>query len=411
MTDKDNKTDNFEQEIREMYKERNTRLSFAKPKNKQSGIWLSSLWLWLLVAAVLFAGLLLFSLYLPLHSTIVQPTFTTVVTDKESTLLSDMRGLSSSAVIIFSSQTVSEKTPLWQDVYLVNKALGLGLVLSSDGWLVTTNQVITDINKNYIVTTLDGKLRPVKRVVKDPAAPFIYLKVEADGLTPTAFRRLNEVSQGSLVVAQGILGQGEEVGLAVRRVSALLPLNIIKNNSSLIKKSEELSDIILLDSGLPDQYLGAPVYSLDNKVIGLAGQSTAGVEIIYPLEIIDQAIDQLFTKGTIERVYLGVNYALLNSVLPFTNKETELPEGGAWLVSTGNQSAVVSKSPASVAGLKANDVILYIEKDRVSGTRSLAYLLQSYKIGTKVNLRVWRSGKEIDLSVTLDKISGTSVEK
>ncbi len=413
MTDKNHKTNNFEQEIRDMYKERNIHLGFVKPANNGSArvLKLNILWFGLVLIMVIFFGLFLIW-YVPLTTTVApQPTVTTVVTDKESALLSDINHLSSSTVIIFSSQTLSDKVPLWQDAYLINKALGLGLVLSNDGWLVTTNQVITDINKAYTVAAPNGQLYQVKYLVKDPAAPFIYLKIVADGLTPTAFRRLGEIVKGSLVVTQAPVGQGSEEGLVVRRISALLPFNIIKSNNALIKKAEDLSDVFLLDSSLADQYLGAPVYSLDNKVIGLLGRTSSSVEIIYPLENIDQIIDKLFATEPITRVYLGVHYVMLNNILPFSDKKNDLPKTGAWLVGNGNQAAVVGKSPASVAGLKTNDVILYIEKDRVSGNRSLAYLLQSYKIGTKVNLKIWRAGKEIDASVTLDKISGTSVEK
>ncbi len=392
-----------EREIRELYRERNDR-SFVVPKHHARYRWVGELLL-ITVLAVIVSGAVSVSVtsflqpFASLPQVARQPrqAATQAVEPR-----SEVAGrLSQATAVLFSARTAKVGTAVLDQAYLIGEAIGQALVLSSDGWLVTTQAVVPDTKRAYLAATGDGSLHAVTQVVLDPVAPLAYLKVEAQNLAATAFADYGSLAAGQPVIATPQLSQGGSRSTFVRRLvtlEALLPAS----RAELVTTSEELPDRFLLDDALPRAALGAPVANLQGEVVGLLAGVGEQARAVVPLDSLATVIDGLFSASTVRRPILGVSYAAtlaLNQFLP----EARALRQGALLVA-GRRPAVVPGSPAAAAKLQEGDVVLQVQADRV-GPRSLSALVAQYRPGTKLELKVWRQGKERNVTVTLGEVT------
>ncbi|MFH1866650.1 MAG: S1C family serine protease, partial [Patescibacteria group bacterium] len=391
----------FDKEIRDIYHERNSKVGFKKPTLGNGGLLVSHvLWIVIVMLVSLTTTLAVASWYLATSFNIIPDKVNRVTVAADAPVSEVATKLAPSSVVVFTKHNIPNTWPVWQQVYLIKQALGHGVVLSSDGWLVTSAEVVTDLTRNYVVATADGLLRPVELIVKDSAAPFIYLKVKANNLAVAAFVRQGEVEAGESVISLAATEQVVGRTLAVRKVAALTAFSSA-TTTGLIQSSELITDRYSLDNPLPNGFLGAPVVSLNGKIIGLVGKNDGLLTAIYPLDTLDTVIDTLFINHQLSRPVLGVQYVSLVSTLPYTLNQGDLPTSGALLVSRSGQPAVVANSPAAKAGLKENDVITHLAGERVNGLASLSYLLNQYRPGSNLTLKVWRQGSEREIVVIL----------
>ncbi|MFH1111926.1 MAG: S1C family serine protease [Patescibacteria group bacterium] len=395
----------FDHEIREIYQERNAKMLISKPKKNSDGLLISHI-LWLVVAIVasMTTTLVVISWYNPIKSSTPENRLKPVLVTSESSINEVVNKLSSASVVIFAKQSVAAKNPTWQQTYLISKALGHGVVLSSDGWLVSTNEVVSDLTKKYVVAVADGAMYEAEVLIKDPATPFVYLKISAANLTPAAFSRSDDINLGDSVIVLATATQSLERSVLINKITAHDSVGTIKNAASLVKNSNIVSDVYNLSTQLPSNFIGAPVVTLAGKIIGLIISRDGAAKYLSPLETLDIVIDGLFSSQQINRPALGVNYVTLGAVTAYSSANLNLPKDGALLVSNGNLLAVEAKSSAAASGLKEGDVITYVAGERVNGTRSLSYLLQQYKPGTRLVLKIWRDGKEREVEVKLGEI-------
>jgi len=297
--------------------------------------------------------------------------------------------------------------PLLDQVNLVREAVGQAVLLSSDGWLATTQAVINDPRRSYLATTADGKLHPVTMVVTDPVAPLVYLKIEASNLTVTPFVDFTSLQVGQPVAAAALVSQSSARGLYVRRLSSL-QARLIQGRGDLPVSSESLPDRYLLDEALPAGSLGAPVATLRGEVVGLVADYGGAARAIVPLDSLALVMEGLFSKQELQRPSLGIFYLDASWVAPFLPIGQATFSEGALATPSGKQPAVAPRSPAANAGLKEGDVVVALGGERL-GRRSLSSLLQQYRPGARVELTVERPGKEVKLVATLGEVVARAV--
>ncbi|MFA4937106.1 MAG: S1C family serine protease [Patescibacteria group bacterium] len=405
MSDNNKKNISFDHEIREIYQERNAKMLIPKKKNHNYGFLLSYILCMIVsIAASISTTLIVISWFSPLISSTPISKVRPVLVMPENSLAGVVEKLSPTSVVIFAKQSPTVKSPTWQQSYLITKALGHGVVLSSDGWLVSTTEVVNDLTKKYLVAVSDGAMYEVEALIKDPSTAFVYLKISASNLTSAAFARFSEVNIGDTAVVLAATTQSTRRTVLENKITSHDNVGVIKNTTSLIKHSDTVTGFYDLTNPLPKDFVGAPIALLNGKVIGLVASQGTDLRYIYPLETIDIVVDGLFSTQEIKRPVLGVNYVTLGMVTAYSPADLGLPKDGALLVANGNLPAVEAKSPAALGGLKSGDVITYIAGERINGQRSLSDLLQQYRPGTKLTLKVWRNGKESEVEVKLGEI-------
>jgi|GEM_PF-1628869 S1-C subfamily serine protease len=398
-----------EKELRQLYRERNAQI-FKTPAtqskfdlNSRTG----------LIVVILLLGLVVSLLTSFATSAYLQPMLAPQVVERPIRVLATTsevnneltNRLAGSAVAVFAARSQPKGSAV-SEAYLASEALGQALVLSSDGWLVTTPAVVGDTKKTYMVATAENRLLPVELAVTDPAIPLVYLKVTASNLTATSFAEFANLEIGQSVVAVSLSTQSSSPSVYLRHLSSL-QAPVVTQRTDLTMSSETISDRYLLDRALPAGNLGAPIANARGEVVGLAALIGGEIRAVVPLDNLSVMINSLFSSRQVRRPMLGLSYTQANWLRSFLPSTVAMPEG-AVVTPAGKRPAVVAKSAAALAGVKEGDRIIYLAGERL-GSRSLSAMLQQYSPGSKIELTIERQTKELKLMVTLGEIVASAV--
>ncbi len=397
----------YEKEIRALYRERNEKAFTKSPQPGHSGHkWIDFISLLILIAVVgLAASVAVYYWLLPVSpSAISQRSVHTTIAQPE---LSDdfVKQLTGATATVFALRQVKAGAALVDQSYLTNEALGQALVLSSDGWLVTTQLVVGEASGDYVVVPADGKVYPVEIVALDPVAPLTYLKIAARNLTATPFALTTDVAINDPVVVISNESQGVDRSWYLRYLANLSSRTAFTNRADLVVASESLPDRYLLDQALPSSGKGAPVINLQGKVVGLVADYGGQLRGVVPLVNMTAVIDKLFSEQKTVRPVLGVNYLQASWLITADSQVGN----GAILATQARRPAVIANSAADKAGLKEGDRIIALDNERLTNL-SLSAALQRFRPGSPVEIIIERSGKEEKINVTLGEIEGEAYD-
>lgn len=344
----------------------------------------------------------------------------TVLTS-EAGLISDIaKRLGESVVSVRVTSHSNQQSDLY-DYYFGNsggsgrggqqQSAGTGIVLSSDGLILTNRHVVPAGTTEVSVTLSDGtvldKVKVVGRTNSRDSLDIAFLKVEdrqGHTLKPAKIGDSSMMKVGDPVVAIGnTLGQFQNT----------VTSGIISGYGRSVQASDEtgssienLDDLFQTDAAINEGNSGGPLVNINGEVIGVntaiaSGSQNVGFAI--PIDNVKGLISSVQQSGKLERPYLGVVYIMLTDDLA---KEYNLKvQRGAYIPTAsqlGNRgAAIIADGPAEKADLKEGDVITKVDGKDINEKKSLISLLSSYKPGDTVSLSVLRDGKTIDISVKL----------
>ena len=303
------------------------------------------------------------------------------------------------------SITTEIRTTGWFGQSSTSTAAGTGIIVSSDGYILTNKHVIEDANKISIVTADGETYDNVKLVTTDPLNDVAFLKInDVSDLPAVTLGDSKTLSVGQQVIAIGnALGQFENS--VTSGIISGTGRSIVATDSNY-QTEETLVDMIQTDAALNAGNSGGPLVNAAGEVIGLntATSSDAdGIGFAIPISSVKGMLNQLLETGEADRAYLGV-YSL--SITPDVVAEYDLPvSSGAYLYYEsgryGSSSAIAKNSPAEKAGLKDKDIILSVNGTKIGAAGSLTTLIGEYKPGDTIQLSILREGKETAINVTL----------
>ena len=263
---------------------------------------------------------------------------------------------------------------------------GSGLIVDSDGHIVTNNHVIGDANE--IEVRFSDKTKLIAHVVgKDPDTDLAVLKVTTDRPLPSA--RFGD--SAGVKVGQWVLAVGNPFGLD-RTVTLGVVSGIGRENMNLSR----YENFIQTDASINPGNSGGPLFNLRGEVIGI---NTAiinfaqGIGFAIPSNMVKQVIEQLLAKGKVVRGWLGVGIQPLTAELA---KKFGVAEGEGVLV-----NEVFEKDPAALAGIKPGDVIVRIDGAVVDSPNKLSRLIATRTPGATSKIEVVRDLKHVTLDVPL----------
>ncbi len=263
-------------------------------------------------------------------------------------------------------------------VYLPSEALGQGFVLTADGWIVTTSDVISNFSSLYTGIGYQLKNYEFQSYVEDKATGVVFAKINSTGLPVASIGRSNSLAVGQTLVVASARGR-------------LTLTNIEKigydyqERQSVVQSTEKINKEIILDISLDDSFDGAVVANLKGQIVGLV----SGGRIIM-IDSFANIISQVLDNQKIIRPVLGVGYIDLGNV-----------DG---LIDWGDKGALIYGSPTRTSPafgqLKDGDIILKVNDIEIS-SRSLSELINEYRSGDQIELLVRRQGAELTIEVTL----------
>jgi serine protease Do len=281
---------------------------------------------------------------------------------------------------------------------------GTGFIVDKNGLIITNRHVVQDERASYTVVFNDGEKYEARVLARDSLLDIAFLKIDARrDLIPLSLGSSAELKVGQTVIA---------IGNALGEFSNTVSLGIISGlkrsivASDGMSGSELLSDVIQTDASINRGNSGGPLLDIKGNVIGVnvaVASQAENIGFAIPIDLVKDLLTRLSQDGSIERPKLGVRYML---VTPKIAKEEGLPyEYGAIIVkgSRRNQLAVVPGSPADKAGLQENDIILEVNGEKVTEKNPLANLIQSFRFGDVVTLKVWKKGELVEVKVKLEK--------
>jgi len=280
---------------------------------------------------------------------------------------------------------------------------GSGFIISADGYTLTSQHVVADMEADYTVILGPEKKFPAKVISRDPISDIAILKISAKNLPYLELGDSDKIELGEEVVAVGnALGEFHDT-LSVGIISGMS--RAITAFSGLNSQAAQLRGLIQTDAAINPGNSGGPLVNMEGKVIGINTAMVMGAQNIgfaIPINYAKRDLEEVVKYGKIRRPFLGVRYIVINNELAKLHK---LPaEHGALIVRERlGEDAVVRESAAGRAGLTEYDIILELNGEKITEKDPLANLLQKYKIGEEVSLKILRQGKEIIVKLKLEE--------
>ncbi|MBJ7415931.1 MAG: Do family serine endopeptidase [Niveispirillum sp.] len=275
----------------------------------------------------------------------------------------------------------------------VARALGSGFVFDASGYVVTNRHVIADADQ-VTVAFSDGTEREAEVIGEDERTDLAVLKVKTDKPLPALkFADSDKVRVGDVAVAVG-----NPFGLG-----GTVTAGIVSARSRDIG-SGPYDDYLQLDASINSGNSGGPTFNMAGDVIGIntaiftPNGGSVGIGFAIPSNLAKPVVEALKRDGKVERGWLGVN---LQGVTKELADGLGLSKEGGALI-----AAVEPKSPAEKAGLKPGDVVLSAGGKPIKDTRDLARQVGMVKPGSKLDMALWRDGKEKTIAVTVEQAPG-----
>ncbi|HEY1835793.1 MAG TPA: trypsin-like peptidase domain-containing protein [Candidatus Saccharimonadales bacterium] len=292
------------------------------------------------------------------------------------------------------------------------QSAGTGIIISSDGLIITNRHVVPAGTTSVSVTLSDGtqldNVQVVGRTSTSDSLDIAFLKItNAKGhkLVPARLGDSSKMKVGDNVVAIGnALGQFQNT-VTSGIISGYGRTVQASEQGSSTSMAENLEDLFQTDAAINEGNSGGPLVNVDGQVIGIntaVASDAQGIGFAIPINDVSGLIKSVLSTGKFLQPYLGVRYLSLTN--DYASQLKLKATRGAYVIPANQdngQAGVVSGSPADKAGLKEGDVIQAVDGTNIDDSHSLTALLDQHSVGDSVNLKVLRSGKQLNIRATL----------
>ncbi len=255
-----------------------------------------------------------------------------------------------------------------------NLTHGSGIIVKSNGWIVTNAHVIKDL-QNALVVTSDSKTYSIKETYLDEVSDLALIKINATALKPANFIP----STGKTVVGEKVIAIGTPINFSLRNSATV---GVI---SGLNREVAAAYRLIQSDTAINPGNSGGPLVNMKGEVLGINSlkYSAVGVENMgfsIPVDTVQYIMNQLFKYGEVKHPSLGLELE------PSWSTIVGLPTLDPMTVTK------VISSEALKAGVAEDDVLYSIDGHRVVSLVDINELLKSYSPGTTVRLVMQSDG-------------------
>ncbi len=277
-------------------------------------------------------------------------------------------------------------------------ATGSGVIINSDGYIVTNNHVVENADEIQVALH-DNRTYTASIIGTDPTTDLALIKINETDLTSIPMVNSDEIEVGEWVLAVGNpfnLNSTVTAGI----VSAK------SRNINILSAEYAIEAFIQTDAAINPGNSGGALVNMQG---GLVGVNTAiasptgaysGYGFAVPSNLVNKVVGDLLEFGTVQRGYLGV------SIRDITG---DFAKDKGLNVTTGVYvDSVIAQSAADKAGLQSGDVITEIKGRTISQSSQLQEMVARQRPGDEVEMKILRDGKTISRTATLQSIEGTT---
>ena len=278
-----------------------------------------------------------------------------------------------------------------------SKGLGTGFIVDKEGIIITNNHVIEGADE-IVVQLSDEKRYPAKVTGRDPRTDIAVVKI--DGAKDLKAIPLGDSE--ALEVGDWVVAIGNPFGLS-HTVSAGIVSAKGRGGNDVRLDATGYYNFLQTDASINPGNSGGPLLNLRGEVVGMntaiRGDGAQGIGFAIPINMVKQLMPPLLKDGKITRSALGVVIRDARDLSPEEHKQLKIE---------GDKGAVVQQiepnGPADKAHVAVGDLIVGFEGQTIDRGSLLQWLASTKGVGQSANVRVIRSGKPVDLKVTLGEL-------
>ncbi len=330
----------------------------------------------------------------------------TIITRTVKNVSPAVVGISVKEIRQYRYNSPFSNNPFWQRFFgdqIFNKeisGLGSGAIISSDGYILTNDHVAGRADE-ITVTLSNGKHYKAERIGTDQVSDICLLKINATNLPFIPLGNSDKILIGEWVVALGnpfgLFDVSEKPTVTVGVISASgMNLSPVDNRYYI--------DMIQTDASINQGNSGGPLVNSVGQLIGMntliwtaqGSSGSVGVGFAIPSNKLKKVVSELKKRGFFERDYwTGLSIQPIDKGIANYYK---LPDTRGVIITN-----VIPKSPADKAKLEPGDIIRKVDGFEIDSYETLKGVLQNYKTGEAVNIRVLRNNKELIKKMRLEK--------
>ena len=299
--------------------------------------------------------------------------------------------VSPSVVVITTEQVVYSQWS-WYGQSQVESGAGSGVIISSDGYILTCDHVVTGASN--ITVTIGDQDYTATIVGEDSTSDVAVIKIDATGLTPATIG-----DSDSLAVGENVLAVGNPLGELGGTVTSGIVSALNRSVSIQSSSAVNTMSLIQMDASVSPGNSGGGLFNMNGELIGIVNAKSSssdaeGLGFAIPINDAIKVAQDLLENGYVTgRPYMGITYLAVNDAQ--TAAQLGVNAYGIYVVD------VVSGGPADKAGLKAGDRIVSIDNTEVAQKTDLGTLMQEHSAGDTLSITVARDGQMQTVSLTL----------
>ncbi len=308
-----------------------------------------------------------------------------------------------SSVVSFYIKNNSPASIIGQ-AYITDNMEGNGFILTSDGWIVTTEDVISR-GAVSLVAAIGQRVYDIEKALVDPVSNLAFIKINATNLPVSKFGQSEDLESHETIFAATRYGD-----LAV---SFAENPNYYKLSESqdVVSSTEEFNNFILIQDNINTLPKGSPIFNAEGEVVGLAAETLEGGHLAIPTENFENIIGFILKEGQIRRPLLGINYIDISHLVGFHEIEDGFSINnfnfrnlkGAYIYNEPISRALDPDGPARNSDLRPGDLITKVDGLEIDSMHNLTNIIQDYNPGDTVGITAERSGREITVSIELSE--------
>jgi serine protease Do len=285
---------------------------------------------------------------------------------------------------------------------------GSGVIVTSDGYIMTNNHVVEDAEKIEVILS-DKRVLSAKVIGRDKNTDLALIKINAQDLPVVKLGNSDNVKVGEWVLAVGFpltLESTVTAGIVSAKARQIGIIGSDENNQDPngIQARSSIESFIQTDAVINRGNSGGALVNTNGELIGInsaiASQSGTyeGYGFAIPVNLARKVMDDFLKYGEVKRGYIGVTFQELN----FDNA----PQLGTKEIEGLYVNSTIEGGAAAIAGIKKGDIIKKLNNNEITSSASLQEKIGTMRPGDKVNLTVLRDGKMKDFNLTLKGDSG-----
>ncbi|MDT3403657.1 Do family serine endopeptidase [Mucilaginibacter terrae] len=294
------------------------------------------------------------------------------------------------------------------------RASGSGVIISTDGYIVTNNHVVANASK-VEVTTNDHRTLQAKVIGTDPSTDLALIKVSATNLPIVKLGNSDDVRVGEWVLAVGnpfnlnstvtagiVSAKGRNIGILGREEEEQNPFGRSRYQQQQPQQprlNKAIESFIQTDAAINPGNSGGALVNTKGELIGINSAiashtgSYEGYGFAVPVNLAKKVLNDLEKFGSVKRGYIGVSFTELN---PDVAGELKIKTTNGLYV-----NELVDGGGAEAAGLQKGDVITKVEGNPVYESSDLQERVGRLQPGDKIRVTVLRAGSEKNFTITL----------